>query len=359
MDVSSHFRDFPAILTGGKRVYGKLQWMGQGVFGTVILYRQWGTMNQVAVKFLDKFRGLEESKILEKIKKYDPDKNNLLKLKEHFEFNLDYCIISEKLDQDILHYMCDITLEPLTVSEIRPIAQQLLVALKALKSYGIVHTDIKPDNIMFVNHEKYPFKVKLIDFGLARNVFDLNRMTLIQPLGYRAPEVVFGLPKDESVDMWGLGCSLAFMYLLRNLYPKTSVYEYIFFVCNGNHFKFKTPSEYVEFRSLLKQMLCVNSKDRITPEEALRHDFITMKHLSKRKEHYATLAHNLMSVCSCIYTHQRICRSTRTCCIKNQMTLMVNLHGAWPTVQMRQLLMLSQCKNKESRNLGVERSKAW
>lgn len=40
-------------------------------------------------------------------------------------------------------------------------------ALYHLKAIQIIHADLKLANIMLVNHEKAPFKVKLIDFGLA------------------------------------------------------------------------------------------------------------------------------------------------------------------------------------------------
>lgn len=62
---------------------------------------------------------------------------------------------------------------------------QLAIALKALNDVGLTHTDIKMDNIMLVNQNKYPFKIKLIDFGLATEMSTLRRSTLVQPLGYR------------------------------------------------------------------------------------------------------------------------------------------------------------------------------
>ena len=62
---------------------------------------------------------------------------------------------------------------------------QLAIALKALNGVGLTHTDIKMDNIMLVNQNKYPFRIKLIDFGLATEMSSLRRNSLVQPLGYR------------------------------------------------------------------------------------------------------------------------------------------------------------------------------
>uniref|UniRef100_A0A3Q2PJ80 Protein kinase domain-containing protein n=1 Tax=Fundulus heteroclitus TaxID=8078 RepID=A0A3Q2PJ80_FUNHE len=213
------------------------------------------------------------------------------------------------------------------------VAQQLLVALNALKRAGLVHADIKPDNIMLVNHESQPFKVKLIDFGLAVKVSKLWFAGTIQAIGYRAPEVILGLPMDESVDMWALGCCLAYMYLGYNLYPthydvlkKAKDVKHFFTKLVGSSdrmFRLNTPAEYTNatgsatqhkstvykglrslddllitrprpkdpaepenslgFISLLKRMLLVDSNVRITPTEALAHCFITMKHLSDER----------------------------------------------------------------------------
>lgn len=45
---------------------------------------------------------------------------------------------------------------------------QLATAFQALKGIGLIHADLKPDNIMIVDPEQQPLRVKLIDFGLAK-----------------------------------------------------------------------------------------------------------------------------------------------------------------------------------------------
>ena len=62
---------------------------------------------------------------------------------------------------------------------------QLLVALDALKGLGIMHTDIKPDNIMLVDAVNQPFRVKLIDFGLALPASAAWPGISLQPRGFR------------------------------------------------------------------------------------------------------------------------------------------------------------------------------
>uniref|UniRef100_A0A3B3HSR7 Protein kinase domain-containing protein n=1 Tax=Oryzias latipes TaxID=8090 RepID=A0A3B3HSR7_ORYLA len=151
---------------------------------------------------------------------------------------------------------------------IRVIAQQLLKALKALKSIGVAHCDIKLDNIMFKDLDD--MNVKLIDFGLAVETNEILTGTKMQVTQFRAPEVILGLPLDESVDMWALGMVLACVYCGYYLFLSSTEYETIraMVLC--------TPEEYTEITGN-RRMLEVNPQRRITPSQALEHDFITMK----------------------------------------------------------------------------------
>ena len=62
---------------------------------------------------------------------------------------------------------------------------QLAIALQALKGVGVIHADIKLDNIMLVNQLEQPLKVKLIDFGLAVHVSETKQRRIRPPLVYR------------------------------------------------------------------------------------------------------------------------------------------------------------------------------
>lgn len=67
----------------------------------------------------------------------------------------------------------------------------MATTLEFLSNHGIVHTDIKPDNIMLVDMVNQPLRVKMIDFGLARHVSQAQWGSFLQPLCYRLVAHVF------------------------------------------------------------------------------------------------------------------------------------------------------------------------
>ena len=94
----------------------------------------------------------------------------------------------------------------------RNIIHSLATALYYLHSYGIIHRDIKLDNVMMID-ESDDSDVKLVDFGLSKFVGPNEKC--IEPYGtygFVAPEILRGLPYDKSVDVWSLGV-IAYMLL--------------------------------------------------------------------------------------------------------------------------------------------------
>ncbi|CAJ1392921.1 unnamed protein product [Effrenium voratum] len=92
---------------------------------------------------------------------------------------------------------------------VRNYARNIFMALRALRLVSIVHSDLKPDNLL-VSMDK--MSVKLSDFGSAMDVKDRFRpekaAESLQPRFYRAPEVILGQPYDTQIDVWSAGCTV-------------------------------------------------------------------------------------------------------------------------------------------------------
>uniref|UniRef100_A0A3P9KMS9 Protein kinase domain-containing protein n=1 Tax=Oryzias latipes TaxID=8090 RepID=A0A3P9KMS9_ORYLA len=305
-------------LVGSKGVYIVQEFLGEGSFGNVAKCSKLWSLEYYAVKIMKISReGQKEFETMKLIQDLDPDENHLIKMYECFTYRNMTCIVYELLEVNFHDsLMNEQQLVPLCY--IRVIAQQLLKALKALKSIGVAHCDIKLDNIMFADLDV--MKVKLIDFGLAVETNELSTGTKMQVPQFRAPEVILGLPLDESVDMWALGMVLACVYCGYYLFPSSTEYETIraMVLCTpeeyteitGNRVRCMNPvidfdamtdqhrnmyemhddDDHKAFIDLLKRILEVNPQRRITPSQALEHDFITMKHLAG-KTHLSPRGH--------------------------------------------------------------------
>uniref|UniRef100_A0AAQ4NR15 Protein kinase domain-containing protein n=1 Tax=Gasterosteus aculeatus aculeatus TaxID=481459 RepID=A0AAQ4NR15_GASAC len=134
---------------------------------------------------------------------------------------------------------------------------------------GILHADLKLDNVMLVNHQDEPFRVKLIDFGLAMPASEAREGMIAQPIAYQAPEVSLGLPISEAIDMWSLGCALASLFLYQDIFIGESLYDVMNTVFEDTR----------AFLNLLQMLLNPDAEMRITPQQALEHSFVTMSHL--------------------------------------------------------------------------------
>lgn len=92
--------------------------------------------------------------------------------------------------------------------EARYYMYQLLVALDFAHSNGIMHRDVKPQNIMYDSKAK---KLRLIDWGLAEFYMPGQSYNVrVASRYYKAPELLFeDTHYHYGLDMWSAGCTMA------------------------------------------------------------------------------------------------------------------------------------------------------
>ncbi|KAL1479298.1 hypothetical protein MTO96_051966 [Rhipicephalus appendiculatus] len=134
------------------------------------------------------------------------------------------------LGPNLHDFMKEEKLSPLPREYIQPVLHQILMALCRLKQLEIIHTDLKPENIVIVDPVQQPLRVKVIDFGCARQVSGEVLSTYLQTRWYRSPEFILDLPFCEVIDRWSLGCVAAELFLVSVLYPGSSEYEQLRYI---------------------------------------------------------------------------------------------------------------------------------
>lgn len=100
---------------------------------------------------------------------------------------------------------------PMPPSRAIAILRQVCKGLAAAHEAGIVHRDIKPDNIVLISKRGRPDTVKILDFGIAAIVGD-DEHAVARPLKagtphYVAPELIEGGEFDDRVDVYAVGCT--------------------------------------------------------------------------------------------------------------------------------------------------------
>ncbi|XP_020277622.1 homeodomain-interacting protein kinase 2 isoform X9 [Pseudomyrmex gracilis] len=215
--------------------YEVLEFLGRGTFGQVVKCWKKGTSEIVAIKILKNHpsyarQGQIEVSILSRLSQENADEFNFVRAYECFQHKSHTCLVFEMLEQNLYDFLKQNKFSPLPLKYIRPILQQVLTALLKLKQLGLIHADLKPENIMLVDPMRQPYRVKVIDFGSASHVSKAVCNTYLQSRYYRAPEIILGLPYCEAIDMWSLGCVVAELFLGWPLYPGSSEYDQIRYI---------------------------------------------------------------------------------------------------------------------------------
>ena len=96
--------------------------------------------------------------------------------------------------------------------------------MKFFKKCGLIHSDLKPENIVFqLDSEEH---VKVIDFGSATYIYE-ECQDYVQTRPYRAPEIIFGCDYNYAVDMWSVGCILYELLTSKVLFSQKNLHEII------------------------------------------------------------------------------------------------------------------------------------
>ncbi|CAM0955082.1 unnamed protein product [Alopecurus aequalis] len=224
-------KEFPivvdSVVAGRYRI---TEYLGSAAFSRVVQARDLCTGMDVCLKIIkndkDFFdQSLDEIKLLKFVNKHDPaDAHHVLRLYDFFYYQEHLFIVTELLRANLYEfqkYNQESSDEVyFSLPRIQAIARQCLEALVYLHHLNIVHCDLKPENILMKSYSRC--EIKVIDLGSSCFLTD-NLSLYVQSRSYRAPEIILGLPYDQKIDIWSLGCIFAELYTGEVLFPNESV----------------------------------------------------------------------------------------------------------------------------------------
>jgi serine/threonine protein kinase len=167
------------------------------------------------------------------------------------------------------------------------ILRSILKAIAHCHEQGIVHRDMKLDNLL-VSHDLSI--IKLSDFGLA-TILGPNQTakSTVGTRPYLPPEMILKHSYNTSVDMWSIGC-IAYT-LLAGYHPFSEASEiplYIQIVTGNWEFHDETWANISDdAKDFISELLVIDPLNRMTAKQALMHPWIRMTHFTPKTSHVA------------------------------------------------------------------------
>mmetsp|Transcript_24345 Transcript_24345/g.43271 ORF Transcript_24345/g.43271 Transcript_24345/m.43271 type:complete len:542 (+) Transcript_24345:2-1627(+) len=183
--------------------------LGRGSFGQVFKVYDHKHKEEQAMKVIrNKSRFHHQAAVEVKVLRMLREENSpsIVQMREYFVFRKHLCITFELLSLNLYDFLKSNRFQGVSQGLIRRFTIQILQGLKVLLKLGVIHCDLKPENIILAAFNKST--IKLIDFG-SSCLQDQRLYTYIQSRFYRAPEVILGIPYSSAIDMWSLGCIIA------------------------------------------------------------------------------------------------------------------------------------------------------
>lgn len=257
-----------------KQKYQTIKRIGNGAFAEVFLTKEKETGELYASKLIDRTRISTPKHLWSEIHiLYNLEHPSIIQLKEVYANKTHVMMILEYAKGgELLDYLEK--LENYSEEDAKKIIHDLLVAIVYLHKKRVVHRDIKPENILFFDEEATI--MKLSDFGLS-GVLKENCLlsTCAGTPGFMAPEIIKGNGHGFECDMWSIGVLTYF--LLSGSLPFNSPVPFTLYqsILNAEYeFGSEFDSVSDDAKDFITKCICVDTKKRLTPTNAMKHPWI-------------------------------------------------------------------------------------
>lgn len=271
--IQEYFESYQTCPPTTVDFYKTLTIIGKGAYSKVVLCKHRLTGIKVAIKAIPKeslkteyaqSKVAREISILRKIKS-----QFVAKILEVFDSEKNVLIVLEYAGIDLLNFVK--SKGKLSELEAKNIFIQIVKGAIDIHKAGVLHRDFKLENILI---DPLSHTIKICDFGVSREI-DSQEIIFDQcgTPAYIAPEVIKGEGYSGfSVDVWSLGVVLYAMVCGKIPFAASTLEDLHSLILSGCY---SVPLEIsLNLTSLIHEMMKVDTIERISMENILKHDWV-------------------------------------------------------------------------------------
>ncbi|KAI8080627.1 kinase-like domain-containing protein [Thamnidium elegans] len=266
--------DLQAICTDADptKLYRNMIKIGQGASGGVYTAQSVDTNMSVAIKQMNLDQQLRKEVIINEILVMrEAQHKNIVNFIDSFLVINELWVVMEYMEGGSLTDV--VTTSMMTENQISTVCRETLEGISHLHSLGIIHRDIKSDNVLLGLNGH----VKLTDFGFCARLNDSeSRTTMVGTPYWMAPEVVTRKEYGPKIDIWSLGIMVIEMIEGEPPYLHENPLRALYLIATNGTPSLQHPDELSDkLKDFLTQSLTVESNDRPDANTLLKHPFLT------------------------------------------------------------------------------------